>query len=211
MICKYCGYEQGHTSRCPTVQPTPAAKGDRSPVPYSGTELEYDLFDAVKTSDPEYLAAYKAMRPAENGYLPWHQAIELAKKFQPADPTNPRKEFYRELLIAVQEKLGIDIARNPDAIKAYTAVGTPLDTFHSVDAFLTRTENGRESTVTLDASLRREKIEDGAKADEVITDVPDVEEDEDGYLAAIEMYADRVVKHFRQQKSRQFIDAAAEE
>ena len=182
-----------------------------SGIPYSGKEFEYDLFSQVGTRDEKYLADYRAMQPAENGWLPWHKALELVKKHQPwADPANPSKDFFRELLIAVQEKLSVDTKNDPDAIQAYTAVGTPLDVFHGVDAFIIMTVDGHEEIVTLDATLDSKKIEDGGKADEIVTDLPSVEDDQDGYLEAIDALAERIARRFKDQAPRSSKQAAAE-
>ena len=200
MSCKYCLQESGHSSRCPTNQGEMRTGKVDAAIQYSGTELEYDLFGKVNKG-PEYEAAYRAMKPDAEGKISWRNAIELAKRFQDGDPVNPKKDFFRELRIAVQEKLNIDTARHPDALKAYSSVQTPLDQM-GVDAFMTWEKDGEECLVTLDATLRVDKIEDGHKADEIITDVPDVEEDEPGYLAAIDVYAGRIAAHFKERTQR---------
>lgn len=196
MACKYCGLDLGHTSKCPAHVPDTKGSGVR----YSGTEFEYDMFGEVNVRDPEFRAEMAKLGAKESGYLPYDRSIELAKKFQPGDPTNPRKDFYRELLIALQEKLGI----NPESgdLRAYTAVGTPLDKFHGVDAFVTLGRGGRELTVTMDATLRKEKLEGGWKADVMVGEVPDPEENEDAYLGAIETVADKLASKFKDQLPR---------
>jgi hypothetical protein len=159
---------------------------------YTGRQHEYALFGEVNVKDPAYLADLaKVIKP--DGYVNFKDAVELVKKHQPYDPANPKKDFYRELLIAVQDKLGVDPDKQPDAIRVYTAVGTPLDHKHGTDAFITLSEHGRETLVTLDASLRPEKIQEGWKADVMIGEVPDAEND-DAYLDAIDGFAAQISK-----------------
>jgi hypothetical protein len=188
-----CGRDLGHLSTCPAYAPN--AKG--SDVRYSGTEFEYDMFDQVNVRDPQFREEMARLGAKESGYLPFTKAVELTKKFQPGDPANPRKDFYRELLIALQEKLGVD----PESgdLKAYTAVGTPLDKFHGVDAFITLNRKGRETMVTMDATLRKEKLDGGWKADVMVGEVPASEENEDAYLDAIGTIADKVANKFKEQ------------
>jgi hypothetical protein len=200
MGCRYCAYELGHAKECPAYDPREAKtrrpeKGGE--VRYSGTEFEFDLFGQVDTRDPKYRAEL-AKVANETGYVRYKEAVDLAKKHQPWDPTNPSKDFFRELLIAVQEKLEIDMDDPKDAVRAYTAVGTPLDKYHGVDAFLAhRARDGAEILVTLDATLRPEKQQEGWKADIVVGAIPDVDEDEDAYLEAIEVIAGRIADNFR--------------
>jgi len=199
--CKLCNEIGGHKPDCPVrVFRAP----ETGTADYRGRELELDLFDRVNTADPRYKAELaRVIKDRESGYVEWPKAIELAKKFQPAPPENPKRDFFRELLIGVQEKLGVDIAKQPDSVRGYTAVGTPLDRFHGVDAFVTYADRGKEYLVTLDATLRPEKIIEGHKADLMITDLPTPEDDEDGYLEAIDAYAGRIAEFIRTEQERE--------
>jgi hypothetical protein len=80
----------------------------------------------------------------QSEYMPFSDAIEYAKQHQPNALS--RSRIVRDLRESVAG-LCSDIET---AVKFYTAVGTPLDTFHGVDAFF---EQGRHR-VTLDISLR---------------------------------------------------------
>jgi hypothetical protein len=201
--CRYCGYGGGeHSKECPkyTAEAKQLAELNRRKTlkgagndNYRGTQFEYDIFGEVDTRDPRYAAELKKMGVGQNTYLPFAKSVELVKKFQPSDPTDPKKDFLRELRLAIIGRLGIEDDDAMDAIGVYTAVGTPLDKFHGVDAFVSETADGNETIVTLDATLRPEKIAEGGKADIIIGDMPSPEEDEDAYLKAVESYAERIV------------------
>ncbi|MBI4457790.1 hypothetical protein HY633_02405 [Candidatus Uhrbacteria bacterium] len=172
---------------------------------YSGNEFEYDLFGQVDIRDPKYLVELaKATTDKQTGYVPFRQAVDLAKKFQPGDPTNPKKDFLRELRIELVDKLGLETEKDADAVKVFTAVKTPLDAFHGADAFVTFTKNGKEILVTLDASLRKDKITgiDKSKADVLIGEMPMPEEDEDAYLQAIENVVDKIARQIELKERR---------
>ncbi len=203
MACRYCAYDLGHSTTCPAYDPRAPkpvpSKSERSgDVRYSGREFEYDLFGQADVRNPEYLEALqRAKKP--DGHITYRDAVTLVKKFQPWDPTNPSKDFFRELVLALQDKLDIDTGKNPDAVGAYTALKTPLDVLHGVDAFLTVRQGGSESIVTLDATLNKEKQASGHKADFIIgDDFPDANEDEDGYLDAIEKLAGRIASRVKE-------------
>jgi hypothetical protein len=203
MSCRYCGYEAGHAKECPAYQPGAKIEKSKSggEVRYSGTEFEYDLFGQADIRNPEYVKALRAAGADERtGYLPFGKAVDLTKRFQPGDPSNPKKEYLRDLLFAVQEKLGVDPEDEPDSVRAFTAVGTPLDKFHGVDAFVSKKGERGDVLVTLDATLRPEKLNEGWKADLMIGDLPSVEDDEDGYLAAIDDMADKIASKIREKE-----------
>lgn len=208
MACRYCGYDMGHAGNCPAgafagaKKPAEASrsKATGSPERYTGGELEMDLFDRVNVRDAKFLEALRDAGADQKGYLPYRKAMDVTKRFQPGDPANPKKDYFRELRIAVQEKLGVDVDKEPESVRAYTAVGTPLDKYHGVDAFMTFTEDGREYTVTMDATLRKDKLDDGYKADVMVTDVPSPEDDEDAYLEAIDAIAEKIAERFRDQQ-----------
>jgi hypothetical protein len=201
MSCRYCGYETSHHSSCPAYdprapKPAPVKNEGSRDVRYSGGEFEYDLFGKADIQNPEYRKELDRLRKPD-GYFTYKDAVDLAKKFQTWDPANPDKEFLRELVVALQDKLNIDIEKNPDAVGAYSALKTPLDVLHGVDAFLTVKRDGKEEIVTLDATLNKDKQRQGHKADFVIGDeFPDVAEDEDGYLQAIDSLAGKIALRF---------------
>lgn len=159
------------------------------------------LLDEVDIRDPRYEKALReriSIGP-RGRYVNYKDAMELTKAFQPADPTNPKKDFLRELRLAVIDELGLN-AGAEERVKAYTAVGTPLDKLHGVDGFMTiKTEDGAEVAVTFDVTLRDKAYK---KADLVIGEPPNPHEDEEGYLKLIEEYAAQIADKFKQKTGR---------
>lgn len=70
---------------------------------------------------------------AKGVYMKFREALNFVKSHQPAAPTNPEKRFARDLRSAVAQILN---AKN-EALKFFTAVGSPLDFYHGVDGFIT--------------------------------------------------------------------------
>ncbi len=81
-------------------------------------------------------------------YMPYDAAIAFAKDHQPNPLTRPKtvKELRGKIVELCSD------TTNP--LKFYTAVGTPLDTYHGIDAFFEL--GGR--VVTLDVSGREKEL-----------------------------------------------------
>ncbi len=124
--------------------------------------------------------------------------IEIVKKYQRFDPTNPSVDFLRELRLAVIDELNLKTPKEMDKVKAYSALDTPLDAI-GIDGFVTLKINDREAVVTFDATLRKEKLEELREADIVFGELPDSVEDEEGYLKAISELAEKAVNVLRKQ------------
>jgi hypothetical protein len=73
-------------------------------------------------------------------YLNFAESIELVKKAQPWEkPAAPEAPFAADLRKAVSKKLAAlpnNFSYDPKNLEYFTAVGSPLDHFHSVDAFM---------------------------------------------------------------------------
>ncbi len=137
-------------------------------------------------------------------YLKFQDALTVVREFQPWDPTNPQKELARELRLAVADALGVP-ENQLDRVRFYTAVGSLLDRIHGVDAIIEVTDDrGETSAVTLDLSLRAEKSQSDyrAKADVVIGNLPDPQEEEDAYLEAVDTSARALADNIRAQQAR---------
>lgn len=128
-------------------------------------------------------------------YVPYGEAVKIAKDLQREDPTNPKKLFLKDLRLAVIDALGLVDEKETDRVKIYTAVDSPLDYWHGVDMFIEiEDESGKTSKiVTFDASIRDKKIESeksgeekAIKADVLIDRVPDPDID------GIRPYLDKV-------------------
>lgn len=170
----------------------------------AGREHEQRLFGKVDVDNVGYRRALKKVAREGRGgklYVSYNDALDLARQSQPGDPTNPQADFLRELRLELIERLGIESDAQAELVNGYTAVGTPLDVLHGVDAFVVVSHEGYDIPVTLDATLRPEKLERvaaasdfGPKADVLVGEVPDLGEDEDAYLQAIEEVAIEVMK-----------------
>lgn len=145
---------------------------------YSGRELELDLLGKPKFPR-EFLVAMRKISE-ENGYVRREAGMEVIRRHYPEDPTNPTKDFARELRMAVLEELNLE---DGDELGFYSAVGTAIDIFHGTDAWvdlayrpvgMSRETAARHAIVTLDATLNQNKLDDGHKADIIVPDMPDV-------------------------------------
>lgn len=149
---------------------------------YTGSMNERDFIGAVDVRNSAYVDAWNAAK-RPNGYVPFRAALRLAKQFQPWDPANPQKDFSRDVRLEIIEQFDLDEAAS-DRVKCYTAVGTPLDILHGVDGFIEFIDPTTRTVqrVTFDFSLRDKGDQ---KADFLIPELPDPQEQENDYLSAI--------------------------
>jgi len=148
----------------------------------------------------------------EKGFLPFEKAVELAREFQPGDPTNPTTDFPNDLRLAIIERLeerGLLEANKEDSVKFYSAIGMPLDIYHGVDAFIEVADNeGDIYRVTLDETTNPKKLSEGYKANLVFAPPPDAVQDQDAYLAEVDRLADDVMNFFARDMKRAAIGGA---
>ncbi len=165
----------------------------------SGKIHEMYFLGEVRFESEEYKKALKELGANERGYLPFREAMELVKKFQPIDrktrkiqdPTNPEKPFPRDLRIAIADALGLVTMEELERLRYYTAVGSPLDTFHGIDAFVElegKTPKEKSQFVTFDITLRTEaSAKQGANANVIIRQL--TTEDTKKYLKELDEIA----------------------
>lgn len=171
------------------------ARGERGPREfYSGRELEVDLFGKPKFPRG-YIETLQRLA-GDRGFLPYQKSQELIREYYPEDSTHPSKEFARDLRLALCDALELE-GDDGDAIKFYSAVGTPLDHFHGVDGWVEiDLDNGKggflHAEVTLDATKRPEKLEEGHKADVIIGNV--AAPDDEKYLEEVDKYASEIAE-----------------
>lgn len=171
-------------------------KNFESKSEYTGGLFEDQFIGVVDTNNPEYQTELhkaeteEAEQGMDNRYIRFKKALELTKKFQSSDPTNPSKPFGRDLRIALQDILKLENEEEMDMVKFYTAVGTPLDKIHGVDAFI-EIDGGKEGTFRTTFDLTTNPHKKAYKSDMVISEEnlsdPNLEEKE--YLRQIEVYA----------------------
>ena len=166
-----------------------------------GTEFEWDIFGAVDAKNPEYQKELeKVTKP--NGFVFFRDALKLVKKFQPGDPKNPERGFARDLRIEIIDQLGLTEEKDMDKVKFYTAIGSPLDKWHSIDGFFEIEEtNGQIIRITLDATTidKEEKIKRGQeiKADIVVGEKWLNLADEEKLPEKIKEFAKEIVNIFK--------------
>lgn len=180
---------------------------------YMGSEYERDLFDSMPISNPDFMAEMaklKAETESRGGKPSLSRLQELTEKFQPADPTNPNKDFARELRLAVAEKLGLKTDEEMNQLGFFTAVKGPMDYQFGFDGYLAFSyvdKQGwtRRCMVSLDATRNPQKDEPPRADILVAGDVPDPSDDdfkEDNYLKKIDEYAAQVARLFQEKMER---------
>lgn len=96
-------------------------------------------------------AAQITPKEREDRYMPFAAAVAYAREHQP-------DALHRSRIIRDLRTMVVDMCQDTEhAVKFFTAVGTPLDTYHGVDAFFE--QDG--AIVSIDVSLR-EKIKQKA-------------------------------------------------
>jgi hypothetical protein len=179
----------------------------RGGVERSGKLHEAMLLGEVRKDTPEYQEQLKNLGADARGYLPFVLAVELAMMFQPLvktenpwthrpqlekqDPTNPEKGFPKDLRLAIAEQLGLESDEEMNRLKYYTAVGSPLDLFHGVDAFIVlegKNPGDPFKMVTFDVTLKSEaSAKQDAKANVIIRELD--EPISKKYLQQVDDYA----------------------
>lgn len=171
----------------------------------SGKLSEYFALGEIRQTEA-YVRELKKIQN-ERGYVSWKDSLKLARKFSPYDPTDPHnKPFLNDLRIAFIDELGFTEEKDMNRVKIFTAVGSPLDVWHGIDAFLEiEDKNGRVSKIIgfdakemADSPETREHVHD-KKADIVIfmKDIPDAEAESKEYDAKMGEIAKEAVQIFK--------------
>lgn len=92
-------------------------------------------------------------------YVPYCRSMNMVKKYQPWDPTDPSSRAANNLQVLIAEALSIE---DYSEVKLYTAVGSPLDIWHGIDGFV----EWMGFTVTID--LTANPLKESYKADIII-------------------------------------------
>lgn len=140
-----------------------------------------------------FKAALESLFRDERGrFRDMNQVFETYKAHYEGDPTDPKGVHAKELRGAIIDELKLPEERLDD-VRMYSTIGTPLDRM-GFDAFieLWDPESGQVARVTIDVTLRREKVEEGWKADVVIGELPDAVEHAEEYLEEIERLAESI-------------------
>ena len=123
-------------------------------------------------------------------YMKYRQAVEFAKSHQRGDPFNPKRFFPKSIrdTLKNEESLGVT---EEEQIAFYTAVNSPLDRYHGVDAFVEYKKGEKTVMVTIDVTMNSSK--DSYKAD-VILAIPSggLDPKDEGYQAYIDHYVEQI-------------------
>lgn len=171
----------------------------------SGKVSEYFFLGEVRQTEA-YIRELKKTQN-ERGYVSWKDSLRFARKFSPYDPTDPHdKPFLNDLRIAFIDELGFTEEKDINRVKIFTAVGSPLDVWHGIDAFIEVEDgNGRTSKIIgfdakemADSPETREHVHE-KKADIIIfmKDIPDAETEGKEYVAKMDEIAKEAAQVFK--------------
>lgn len=167
---------------------------------YTGKILEHDYFGQSVSPSADvlkFLHEFGKSTPDGKAYLPFNKSIELIKKFYTQDPHNPSKPVAKDLFQALLKKLKIE---NPQQLSFYSAIDTPLDTFHGIDGFF---ECGDiRLAIDLTANPRKEDEEDNPSVDFILHRLSDKKDDEYLYNEGLEEAVNALIKIFKEKKAR---------
>jgi hypothetical protein len=123
-------------------------------------------------------------------YMKYKEAVNFAKSHQRGDPFNPKRFFPKSLRDALKEQESLHVT-DEDQIGFYTAVNSPLDRYHGVDAFVEYKQEGKSIIITIDVTMNSSK--DSYKAD-VILAIPSggLDPKDEGYQQYIDHYVDQI-------------------
>lgn len=154
---------------------------------------------------PQFIEAEAMIKKNRRGHYQEDEDLyRVLKENVTGDPTNPEVQHARDIRLAVIESLGIENLEEEDAVKYYTAVGTPLDVKMGVDAFIefTDPETHKTSRATIDVTLNTRKLNESyGKADIVIGELPDAIIEEDEYLEMIDEYGKQIAEKLKLQSN----------
>lgn len=156
----------------------------------SGKLFEYFLFGDITLKNLKYREELSKLH-SRGGYMPYHEALELVRSCQKENPVNPTRSFLRDLRNHIARQLGLT-QKDDHSLAIYSAIGSPLDIFHGVDAFIELRRGDKVQYVTLDATINEIKQGQSIKADIMIGDIPDPMEHKDQYEKELETIAAKV-------------------
>lgn len=160
---------------------------------YSGHFLERDMFGNPTEARPgkdraleterlrrfeRDFAALRTKHGTEGrGFLPFDVALDFVRAHTAEDPKNPSQPFAKELVhqinILLKERSYRPLSPEEGAL-FFSAVGTPLDVFHGVDAWVEVPNfrmGGWRERVTLDVTKNTRKLSEGHKAHILVPEI----------------------------------------
>lgn len=160
----------------------------------TGRTFESRLFGSAQM-DPQFQLDLEALEKDERGrFKSVGQVYEAFKRNYLGAGTSDRGEtsLSTDLRQEVEDALGFEDVN--DELKFYSAVGTVIDHKLGVDAFfeLKDSESGAFARVTLDATLNKQKQQEGWKADVIVGELPDAGQEQDEYFSEIGSIGKRI-------------------
>lgn len=177
----------------------------------SGKLYEHFLFGDItagKNHERYVQAIKKCVRhpygeQGSSGYISYQEALCVAREAHRENPQRPQRKFMKDLYLRLTERVDASLLGN-GVLEIYSAVGSPLDHFHGVDAFVEfrlLKNVGEPKLVTLDASLRgEEKLKDQTHRADIVVPHIDLEENPYEYDRELERIADQVFQQLLQKQ-----------
>ena len=185
---------------------------------YLGHLAEADALGVIDTEDPAYRRAAEQWYRANAGLVQKFNQRRLSERERaalfgsafhliehlpeyrdhPERVTNPAPPVLRDLRLAVAEGLELATEAEMERVKAFTAVGSPIDKHLGIDGFLRiegRTPHEPATYVTLDYTINPEK--ERSRADVLIKKLPDPDLAEEAYVEAVDRAGEEVVNQYR--------------
>ncbi|MDO8600372.1 MAG: hypothetical protein Q7R73_01985 [bacterium] len=182
-----------------------------------GKKSEADYLGTIDDKNPKYqklLAKYrvnsKTLKPGKIAEAPRYSlddAVQIARESQLwLDPTNPEKDFLKDLRLAVADELGFIKDEELEQLRIYTAVGSPLDFVHGRNFFLELIQSGKRIPLRVFGNLVAEDFEKKRKKEGVLYidghAIDDPENDKGNYLQKVTDIAGEVVGALQKEEAR---------
>ncbi len=108
------------------------------------------------------LSAQRTFRVFQGGgYIPFEESRAFVEKAYPLDPHNPAKPFAKELRLKIARALGLHTKEELSRIRLYSALNSPLDRLHGIDAyFIYDDPYAGEIVITIDETENPSKIDE---------------------------------------------------
>lgn len=189
----------------------------------SGHLAESEMVGSIDTDDPDYRRAAEQWYGANGGLVQkfregrlsereraalfsgaWRLIENLPEYRQrPERTTNPPSPLLRDLRIAVADRLEFVSEEDLDRIKAFTAVGTPIDKHLGIDFFLRVDPKDRARLpIHVSGDYTIEEGKERTRADVLVKQLPNPDTDDEAYVAAVDQVADAFVLQYRRQMMR---------
>lgn len=180
----------------------------------SGTEAEVRTFGKPQENDSFGPLFEKAIRPSTNPrleyFVSFRDGLNIVFEGTEQDPENPSAEFANDLRLELQDLIseaGLEDSDGMPEIRIWNSVDTPIDKVHGVDAIVeyVHPDFKKPIQVTLDVTLRPDKVDDQHKADLAFYAPPDANlpEEEKYYLPYVKNTARDVLRLIRNKVEEQ--------